>query len=339
MNRFIPKKVFFEPDALEYPLGKQLKQHFNKMDIPMQLTTSHNRVTGITGKTAKEKYVKAKSSLVIGVRRTLKFAGCKPSAHYQLPLVTSCPGLCEYCYLQTTLGPKPIIRVYVNLDEIFDQAVKYIEDRAPQITKFEGSATSDPVPVEYLTGSLRHSIEFFASQKLGKFRFVTKYTEIDPLLHIKHNNHTEIRFSLNSASIINKYEKATASMHERINAVKKTAESGYPFGILIAPIIVYDNWQSDYQQLISLLADALSSDSSFNFELITHRFTPRAKKNIDKVFPNSTLPMNKETRKFKYGQFGYGKYVYPKKTMEEIKSFFNAEIEKHFPNAQIAYLV
>src|SRR5690554_1965378 len=137
MKRFVPKRVFFEPGALEYPLGRVLEKKFTDMGIPIEFTTSHNRVTGIPGTTPKEKYVQAKASLVVGVRRTLKFASCKPSAHYQLPLVTSCPGLCEYCYLQTTLGPKPINRVYVNLEEIFSQAKKYIDERAPEITKFE----------------------------------------------------------------------------------------------------------------------------------------------------------------------------------------------------------
>ena len=172
MKRFTPKRVIFEPSALEYPLGKKLYDHFQKLGVEIQTTTSHNRVTGIPGKTPKEKYVQAKQSLVVGVRRTLKFSPCRPSAHYQLPLATSCPGLCEYCYLQTTLGPKPYLRVYVNIEEILQQAEKYLAERAPEITIFEGAATSDPVPVEYLTGSLKAALSSLPKQ-IYRFRFVT----------------------------------------------------------------------------------------------------------------------------------------------------------------------
>lgn len=42
---------------------------------------------------------------------------------------------------------------------------KYIEDRKPQVTIFEGAATSDPVPVEPYTNSLKKTIEFW---KRGK---------------------------------------------------------------------------------------------------------------------------------------------------------------------------
>lgn len=339
MRQFIPSLVFFEPAALEYPLGKQLVEKFKKMAIPIKSTTSHNHVRGIPGETAKEKYVQAKRSLVVGVRRTLKFASCKPSAHYQLPLVTSCPGFCEYCYLQTTLGPKPINRVYVNLEEILAQAEKNIKERAPEITKFEGAATSDPVPVEYLTGSLRRTIEFFAGQELGRFRFVTKFSDLDSLLTVEHNNHTEIRFSLNTEEIIKKYEKGTVSSQGRIEAAKKVAAADYPLGFLIAPIITYEGWKEQYAQLIENLATTLPTGSQPKFELITHRFTARAKQNIAQVFPKFTLPMDEEERQFKYGQFGYGKYIYPKETMQELKEFFKEKIADHFPEAEIAYIV
>ena len=339
MKRFIPKRAYFEPAALEYPLGKQLKEKLEEMEIPIELTTSHNRVTGIPGKTAREKYMQAKRSLVAGVRRTLKFEPCKPSAHYQLPLITSCPGLCEYCYLQTTLGPKPINRIYVNVEEVLEQAERYIKERAPEITVFEGAATSDPVPVEYLTGSLRRTIEFFAQQKWGRFRFVTKFSDIDSLLTANHNNHTEIRFSLNTETVIRNYEKGTASANERIKAAEKVASAQYPLGFLIAPILLYPQWQEEYKALISDLASALSSGSHPTFELITHRYTTRAKKNIEAVFPGSTLPMNEDERQFKYGQFGYGKYVYPQDTMVDIKTFFYKQIQDHFPESKIAYIV
>ncbi len=339
MKRFIPQRVFFEPDALKYPLGIKLQEKFTEMSIPIEFTTSHNRVTGIKGNTPREKYIQAKQSLVVGIRRTLKFAACKPSAHYQLPLATSCPGLCEYCYLQTTLGPKPIVRVYVNLDEILNQTLKYIQERAPDITKFEGSATSDPVAVEYLTGSLKKTIEFFAQQELGRFRFVTKFSDVDALLNVNHNEHTEIRFSLNTDTIINQYEKATASMKARLAAAGKIAKNGYPLGFLIAPIIIYDGWEKDYEKLITQLAAVLPKNINPSFELITHRFTARAKSNIQNIHPDSTLPMNEKERQFKYGQFGYGKYVYPKDSMAKIKSFFYQRLKVHFPESKIAYLV
>jgi len=231
--RFIPEWVWFEKDAFDYPLGRALYNRFRGEGITVQMTASHNRVTGIPGKTPQEAYFEAKRTLVVGVRRILKFAPCKPSVHYQLPLNTSCSGKREYCYLNTTLGKKPYIRVYVNIEEILSAAARYIDDRAPEITVFEGAATSDPIPAEHYTDILKEAIAFFGRQKYGRFRFVTKFTDINSLLDAPHNGHTRFRFSVNAEEIIRQFEHATPPLQERLAAAKKVALAGYPLGFLV----------------------------------------------------------------------------------------------------------
>ncbi|MTI81391.1 MAG: spore photoproduct lyase [Firmicutes bacterium] len=338
---FKPKRVYFEPDALDYPLGKELKKHFQEEGVEIKNTTSHNRVTGIPGKTPQEAYLEGKRTLVVGVRRSKDFQTCKPSAHYQLPLVTSCPGKCQYCYLATNMGKKPYVRIYVNTEEILEQAEKYMKERQPEITIFEGAATSDPIPMEPYTGALKKAVEFFGQHERGRFRFVTKFTGVEPLLDAKHNNHTRFRFSINSEPVIQKYEHGTPSMSERVKAASKVAQAGYPLGFIIAPIILEDNWQQHYTELLSLLSEKIPKklQQEITFELITHRFTKRAKGVITEVFPNTTLEMNEENRAFKYGQFGYGKYVYPKDQMQQIKDFFETKLNRLFPQSKIEYFV
>ncbi|HEY3424007.1 MAG TPA: spore photoproduct lyase [Negativicutes bacterium] len=341
MQHFVPKRAFFEPKALEYPLGKELYDRLQELEVGITFTGSHNRVSGIPGKTPQEAFREAKRTLVVGVRKSLEFATCKPSAHYQLPLNTSCPGMCEYCYLATTLGKKPYLRVYVNIESILEQASAYMQAQAPEITIFEGAATSDPIPTEYLTGLLHKTIEFFGRQPLGKFRFVTKYTDVDSLLTARHNGHTRFRFSLNAASVISRYEHATPTMEERVAAAAKVAGAGYPLGFIIAPIFQFPGWQREYEQLLATLADQLPDNArhDLTFEFITHRFTKRAKANILALFPTTTLPLAEEERKFKFGQFGYGKYIYDKVMMEEMKTFLYGSIERYFPQAAKVYFV
>lgn len=340
-NPFVPKQAYFEPDALDYPLGRNLYHQLMAFGVQIKMTKSHNRVIGIAGTTPGEAYRLAKETLVVGVRRSQNFATCKPSAHYQLPLNTSCPSMCEYCYLATTLGKKPYLRVYVNIEELLAKAARYICERAHEITIFEGAATSDPIPTEHLTGLLKTTIEFFGQQPYGRFRFVTKHTHVEPLLSVNHNNHTRFRFSLNAASAIKDYEHHTPSLEGRITAAGKVARAGYPLGFIIAPIFYYPGWESEYNVLLHSLATQIpeTAHNGLTFELITHRYTQRAKNNITSVFPATTLPMTENERQFKYGQFGYGKYVYPQEVMQEIKEFMMNAITHYFPAAQIDYFV
>jgi spore photoproduct lyase len=340
MQTFIPKRAFFEQAALDYPLGQNVYNRLQTMGVTIHMTGSHNRVTGIPGTTDCEAYREAKNTLVVGVRKSIAFSSCKPSAHYQLPLTTSCPGMCEYCYLATTLGKRPYLRIYVNVDEILAKAQAYIDERQPNVTIFEGAATSDPIPTEYLTGLLAKTIKFFAGQQLGRFRFVTKFTDVDSLLDVKHNEHTRFRFSLNAPTVIDQYEHNTTTLADRIAAAGKVVRAGYPLGFIIAPIFHFPGWREEYGRIFRLLAEELPSGvKDMTFEFITHRFTKRAKTNILNVFSHSMLPMNEKERKYKYGQFGYGKYIYQPEKIAEIKHFMQEQINAHFSGAKIEYLV
>jgi spore photoproduct lyase len=81
---------------------------------------------------------------------------------------------------------------------------------------------------------------------------------------------------------------------------------------MIAPVFCYNGWQKDYLLLLE---------------------------QISKTFPNSNLDMDESKRQFKYGQFGYGKYIYNKDQMTEIEEFFKVNIRDIFENSSLLYIV
>lgn len=339
---FKPKRVIFEKGSLDTEVGQNIYNMIKDNPKVEIINTSSNRIKiHIPGENLYEQYRSGKETLVVGERKSLKFQTCKPSANYQLPLVSGCMGRCEYCYLNTQLGDKPFVRVFTNQDEILKKAKQYMEERLPAATIFEGSATSDPVPLEPYTNALKNTIEFFAKEKKGRFRFVTKYNDIDSLLDIEHNNHTEIRFSINTQKVISTYEHVTASADKRIEAAAKVAQAGYKIGFLIAPVFLYENWEDEYRQLIIDINNKLPEEyhEHIMFEIISHRYTTKAKNRILQIFPETTLPMTDEERKFKYGQFGYGKYVYTKEELAHMKEFFLSELKDKFPKSFIKYVI
>lgn len=339
---FIPKRILFEKGSLDYDMGKRIYDTFKDNDKVEIINLSSNRVKqSIPGDNQFDYYREGKKTLVVGIKKGMKFQSCKPSAHYQLPLISGCSGQCKYCYLNTNLSERPFIKVNVNIDDILDQAQKYIDERKPDITIFEGAATSDPIPVEPYTNSLKTAIEFFAHNDFARFRFVTKFSDVDTLLDIDHNGKTEIRFTMNTDRVIKEHEEKTASYNKRLEAARKVMAAGYPTGFIIAPVFLYDGWQEEYHDLLMKIHENEPEVMNHNlmFEVITHRYTTRAKNVINEIFPDNTLPMEDEERKYKYGQFGYGKFVYKKEDMEEVKKFFKSEIEKIFVNPDIKYII
>lgn len=336
---FVPELVYIEPRALEYPLGRELKEKFEDMGIEIRETTSHNQIRNLPGENDFQKYRVAKSTLVVGIRKTLKFDTSKPSAEYAIPLATGCMGHCHYCYLQTTMGSKPYIRTYVNVEEVFDAAEQYMKERAPEETRFEASCTSDIVGIDHLTHSLKRAIEYFGESEHGRLRFVTKFAHVDHLLDAKHNGRTRFRFSMNADYVIKYLEPGTSRLDDRIEAAAKVAKAGYPLGFIIAPIYLYEDWKEGYRLLFEKLQDQLPdyATKDLTFELIQHRFTKPAKRVIQKNYPMSKLEMDEEKRKYKWGKYGIGKYVYQKDEQEEMKDVLGGYIQQYFPEASLEY--
>lgn len=336
---FMPQLVYFEPKALDYPLGQELFQKFTDLGKEIRYTTSHNQVRNLPGENDFQRYRMAKSTLVVGVRKTLKFDTSKPSAEYAIPFATGCMGHCHYCYLQTTMGSKPYIRTYVNVEEILGAAQTYMDERAPEITRFEASCTSDIVGIDHLTHTLKKAIEFFGKSDTGKLRFVTKFNHVDHLLDAEHNGRTRFRFSMNADYVIKYFEPGTSPLKDRIEAAAKVAHAGYPLGFIIAPIYLFDGWQEGYRHLFERLSADLPEEakSGVTFELIQHRFTKPAKRVIEKNYPMTKLELDEEKRRYKWGRYGIGKYIYPKDEEMEMKETLFKYIEQFFPDGKIEY--
>lgn len=339
MRAFVPDRAYFEPEALNYPVGQEIFQKLKALDVEILETTSHNRITGLPGETELQKYRNAKRTLVVGLRKTLKFDTSKPSAEYAIPIATGCIGHCHYCYLQTTLGAKPYIRVYVNIEEILATAKAYIDERAPEITRFEAACTSDPLSIEHLTGHLRRLIEFMGNEPNGRLRFVTKYDLVDSLLDARHHGHTRFRFSVNAATVVRNFEPNTSPLANRIEAARKVVEAGYPLGFIIAPIYLFEGWEREYTELLEQLATAIPSayHADITFELIQHRFTKPAKRVIQARYPKSKLDLDETKRKYKWGRYGIGKYVYQDVKQQQIRTLFETKIPQLFAGSKIEY--
>ncbi|SJZ38513.1 spore photoproduct lyase [Selenihalanaerobacter shriftii] len=333
MKEFVPELVLIEEAALDYKLGKEIRDKYETAQISIKLIESHNRVKWEEEMTPLELFEKAKSTLVVGVKKTLRFKSCQPSADYRVVTSTSCPAKCEYCYLATNLGSAVYVRVYVNLEEILEAIEKHIKKSDKKITTFEASSSSDPVAVEHITGTLSRLVEFFSKRDDAKLRIATKFDNVDPVLDLEHNQNTKFRFSINSDYVIRKFENLTPSLTLRLNAVNKLQKAGYPLGFMIAPIMAHEGWKEGYKDLFVKLAKTLDDDKEISFELIMFRFSTRTKNIIEARYPDTELDLNKENRKHK----GFGKYVYSDDVAKELKEYITNQIKDKFSEAKIEY--
>lgn len=71
---------------------------------------------------------------------------------------------------------------------------------------------------------------------------------------------TEFSFSLNPETLIRKYEKGTASLQARINAIQTLIQKGYRVGLRFLPLLPVPNYKILYRELLQTLKKQLPLD-------------------------------------------------------------------------------
>jgi spore photoproduct lyase len=101
----------------------------------------------------------------------------------------------------------------------------------------------------------------------------------------------------------------------------------------------YEGWEQGYTELLDKLAEALPGEATkdLTFELIQHRFTKTAKNVIQRRYPKTKLELDETKRKYKWGRWGQGKYVYPDEQAKNLRELISAGIADRFPQAKIEY--
>lgn len=339
---WMPERVMFTPAALEEPWGRQILARVQSLNLPVE-ELPRNRLTGLRGEDERETYDIAKRTLAVVTAppSAFKLSPIPPSADWQFHIAEGCPAHCQYCYLAGSLQGPPVIRVFANLPQILGNLATY--DRPGDATTFEVSCYTDPLGIEHLTGSLAECIRYFGTRQDGYLRWVSKFDAVDELLDLPHNGHTRCRVSVNAAPVAGRFEGGTASVRSRLSALRRLAlprsqgGGGYPVGLVIAPIMLIEDWELHYTKLFDEIGEALDFDCDLTFELISHRFTPGSKEVLLNWYPHTKLDMDEAQRSVKRNKFGGTKYVYNSDTMKTLRRFFEQEINRRFPQARILY--
>lgn len=314
--------VYYEPEALGYELGRELKEKFRAS--PWNEIVSHNRIREFSA-AANSEFPVLKRHLIIGVRKTHRYVANHKISDWLVPYTSSgCRAACLYCYLVCRYNKCSYLRLFVNREEMLGRLLRADASSAlPQA--FEIGSNSDLVLENSVTGNLTWTIERFAREGRGKLTFPTKFDMVSPLLGLDHRGKTIFRMSVNPAYIVDRVELGTSPLGARIRAVNDMAEAGYPTGLLIAPVILLPGWEAMYSGLIDILACGLSEKvrrSGFiEIILMTYSFVQDAINS--QAFPNA---QNVFDRTLMTG-CGRGKYRYRPDARARAETFLREEIK------------
>lgn len=325
--------VYYEPEALSYPLGLRLKRLFATLPwIPIE---SHNSIREMQEKPNSD-FARMKRNLIIGTRKTHKYVENHKVSDYLVPYTSSgCTAMCLYCYLVCNYNKCAYLRLFVNREQMLEQLIKRGKKSDVPLT-FEIGSNSDLVLENTITDNLLYTIPEFARKGAGRITFPTKFHMVDPLLELDHRGRVIFRMSVNPQPVISRVELGTSGLRQRIEAVNRMCEAGYPCGLLIAPVILTENWKELYtgllEELQSGLTEKMKKQMFLEIILMTYSYVHRAI-NAD-AFPRAEDLYDSSLMTGR----GRGRYCYRPEARAEAEAFLRAEIKRILGNVSILYI-
>jgi len=328
-----PNKIFYEPAILTYELGRQLKEKFES--VPWVPVESHNNIQQLRNNPNQE-FANMKRYLIIGVRKSLKYTPNHKVSDFLVPYTSSgCSAMCLYCYLVCNYNKCSYLRLFVNREQMMDKLIKNASRSEKDV--FEIGSNSDLVLENTITGNLEWTIESFSKSKKGFLTFPTKFDMVEPLLPLNHRGRIIMRMSVNPEEIIRKIELGTASLNSRLHALNRMCDAGYRVGMLIAPVVMVDNWMELYARLIEKLADELSQKAKeqlfIEIIFMTYSYIHRVI-NRD-AFPNAVELFDKSLMTGR----GRGKYCYREDVRVMGEQFLRKQLSQKLHCVPIIYVV
>lgn len=329
-----PDKILYEPNALNYELGQYLKEKYKDKEwIEIE---SHNNIPEMRAKENKE-FPDLKKHLIVGVRKTHKYVENHKVSDFLVPFTSSgCSAMCMYCYLVCNYNKCSYMRVFVNREQMMQKLVKKANEADKDLC-FEIGSNSDLLLENEVTNNLPWIIEEFAKSNKGKITFPTKFDMIEPILNLDHKGKTIFRMSVNPQEVITKVEFGTSPLKKRIKALNDMCEAGYPVGLLIAPVVLIDDYKKYYSNLIETLKDELSEKVKKTAEIeiifMTYSFVHNAINS--EAFPKA---VNLYDKNLMTGR-GRGKYTYRDFVRDDAEDFITKEIKEKLPEMPILYIV
>jgi spore photoproduct lyase len=150
--------------------------------------------------------------------------------------------------------------------------------------------------------------EYFRDHPLAMGSFATKYVNYD-FLKFNPQGKVRIRFSLMPEKWRKILEPNTSSLDERLHSVVDFINAGYEVHLNFSPVIVHDNWLTEYEFLFDIIDKHCYihhwPQNSIKAEVIF--LTHNAKKheyNLEHKIPGEDLIWKPEIQETKISQYG-----------------------------------
>jgi len=251
---FDVERIILTRGSINSPERKRFVEHacdvYPEVQVEERLDTAHNQLN-LGGQEPLRLHQTGKRTLVVGeLGSAVRFAQESGNAcpnYWHFSPYGFCPFGCKYCYLAGIPGVKfsPSVKIYVNLPEMLLE-IDRIAWRQRQPTAFYLGKLQDSLALDPLTAYSTVLVPFFAQHQFARLTLLTKSANVDRLVDLEHSGHSTLSWSVNPPEVSATFEENVPSIDNRLDAMSRVAERGYPVRAIMMPIIPIEGWQDLY---------------------------------------------------------------------------------------------
>ncbi len=251
--------------------------------------------------------------------------------NYYFSTTLNCPFDCEYCFLQGMYrSAYPLI--FINTDDFKKEIGEIIQKYPKEKIMFFSGYDNDSLALDVITNFSEDFIPWFEKFPNAILEMRTKSANIQNIKKLKPTENTLLTWTLSPKEIQETYERKTASLIDRIKALKEMQKKGWKVGIRIEPIIYSKEWKVIYKSFFEELKKEIDFTKIENIYFGLFKIPKDFFKKMKTIHPNSKL----FHRYFEGGDDG--QLTYEKEKEEEIKTFMKEECSKLIVEDKVFYV-
>ena len=192
---------------------------------------------------------------------------------------------CEYCFLRGMYGSADVV-VFVNLEDAFSEVEKLLSKHPVYLCV---SFDTDLIALENLTGYVSEWAEFTKEHPDLTIEIRTKSFRKDIFQKIPSCDRVIFAYTLSPKEVIEKFEKRTATLPERLSAASCAMDKGFPVRLCFDPVVYFPDWKNAYTEMVAEVKNSIDLSRIKDVSIGTFRISSEYIKKLRKDLPGSPI--------------------------------------------------
>lgn len=322
--------IYYETGLENHPGAKAVFDRFpNAVKIPVR------RYTDVFNRTGQDYAVQMKAQSIILAEKhgSLIYPGAKvchdfgSDRFFYTASAINCIYDCAYCWLKGMYGSANLV-IFLNLEDYFQAAEELLKEGPMYLSL---SFESDLPAIEAITNHIAAWNRFTLDHAGLTAEVRTKCANTSLFDSLVPDDRFIFAYTLSPQPVIESMEHGTASLTERLRAIRAAMAKGFPVRICFDPMILIPEWKAAYEAMMETIAGAVPLEAVRDFSIGTYRQSDAYQRRMRRRFPESAVVQYPYETVNGYAQ-------YPAAVKQEMEQFLRQLLAEHTVEEKIFLL-